>query len=668
MPKLQIEQRVLALRALIEHHNQQYYVFDDPEISDAEYDQLLRELQTLETEHPDLRTPDSPTQRVGAPPLAQFAEVRHRLPMRSLKNADNDDKLRQFDRRVREALALDDILYSAEPKLDGLAVNLCYEQGVLTQAATRGDGERGEDVTAQVRTIHSLPLRLRGNDWPRLLEVRAEVLMTHQRFAALNAQALARGDKPFANPRNAAAGSLRQLDPAITAARRLELFCYGLGMSEGADWQETQHSQILNRLAGWGLPVAPERDTVAGLAGCMAYAQALLLKRDQLPYEIDGAVFKVDALDAQAQLGADERAPRWAIAYKFAPQEASTRVEAIEFQVGRTGALTPVARLTPVVVGGVKVANATLHNLDEIERKDVRVGDAVMVRRAGDVIPEVVRVVQDENSKHRSAPVVLPTHCPICGAEVVRIDAIARCSGGLACAAQRQEALRHFASRGALDIEGLGDKLIAQLVKQDLVRDPADLYQLSVDEWAGLERMGQQSARKLRHALDNSRETTLARFLYALGIREVGEVTARLLAEHFADLDALIAADAQTLLSIEGIGPVVAHHICQFFAQPQHLEVIQRLRSEAGIYWPVPEPQPVVETALAGKTVVITGTFSQPRDALKQQLKQRGAKVTSAISAKTDYLLAGANPGSKLTKAQALNIPIIDETELEQWL
>ncbi|MBK5930500.1 NAD-dependent DNA ligase LigA [Halochromatium salexigens] len=673
------------LRRALEHHNHRYYVLDDPEIPDAEYDRLLRELQALEARYPELVTPDSPTQRVGAEPLASFAEVEHRLPMLSLSNALDEHELREFDRRVREGLGTDQVRYSAEPKLDGLAISLCYEDGVLVQAATRGDGHRGEEVTAQVRTIQSVPLRLRELEredrWPALLEVRGEVFLTYERFAAINARAQREGGKVFANPRNAAAGSLRQLDPRVTAARGLSLFCYGLGAIGGAPWSES-HSDSLARIARWGLPVSPEQRSVEGIEGCIAYLTAIGERRERLAYAIDGVVYKVDAFAQQRVLteqaekrrkGAENRNPAWAIAYKFPAQEELTTVEAVAFQVGRTGALTPVARLAPVSIAGAMVANATLHNMDEIQRKDVRVGDTVYVRRAGDVIPEVVRVLPERRPSD-TVPVRLPAHCPVCGSDVLRVEgeAVARCTGGLFCAAQRKEAIKHFASRRAMDIEGLGDKLVEQLVDRGLVADPADLYGLTLEQLSGLERMGEKSAANLLAVLDQSRHTTLARFIHALGIREVGETTARALAEHFRDLDALIEAPEAALLLIEGIGPVVAAQIQAFFAQPHNREVIAKLRAPAlgAITWERPvEPEDareggaagaVTSHPLAGKTVVITGTLDRPRDAIKAQLEALGAKVTTSLSKKTDWLIAGAEPGDKkLIKAKELGVEII---------
>jgi DNA ligase (NAD+) len=664
-----IEARVQRLREQIEHHNYQYYVLDRPEVPDSEYDRLFRALEELEAEHPELVTPDSPTQRVGAAPLPAFEEVAHRLPMLSLENALSADALVQFDRRVRDRLERGgDIRYAAEPKLDGLAVSLRYEDGSLLQAATRGDGTRGENVTQNVRTIDAVPLRLRGRDWPPVLEVRGEVFMPRKGFLELNERQRTRGDKTFANPRNAAAGSLRQLDPQVTARRPLAMFCYGLGEVEGHPMSET-HSGNMALLRGWGLPVSPELKVLSGLDACTAYYDDIAARRANLSYDIDGVVFKVDSIADQERLGYVSRAPRWAIAYKFPAQEELTVVEAVEFQVGRTGAVTPVARLKPVFVGGVTVSNATLHNMDEIERKDVRVGDTVYVRRAGDVIPEVVRALPERRPKN-ARRVTLPKHCPVCGAEVERLEgeAVARCSGGLYCAAQRREALKHFASRRALDIEGLGDKLVEQLVDRELVEDPADLFALSVETLAGLERMGEKSASNLVAALEHARSTTLARFLYALGIREVGEATAQALARQFGSLEAIAAADEEALKQTPDVGPVVARHVFTFFHQPHNRKVIEKLRA-AGVNWPDTEPAPAAaELPLAGKTFVLTGTLSEPRGMIKERLEALGAKVAGSVSKKTDYVVAGEEAGSKLSKAQDLGVTVLDEAGLDDLL
>jgi DNA ligase (NAD+) len=662
--------RIAALRAELDYHNRQYYVYDAPEIPDAEYDRLLRELQELERQNPQLITPDSPTQRVGDAPLAEFDEVAHRLPMLSLDNAFDEAEMGEFERRIRDRLDLDAqqaVSYLAEPKLDGLAVSLRYERGRLVQGATRGDGSRGENVTANLRTIKAIPLRLAASDWPQVLEVRGEVFMPKQGFEALNRRALEAGEKPFVNPRNAAAGALRQLDPRITAKRPLSFYAYGLGELSAGPLAPSQ-SAAMARLRAWGVPVSPEGKSVSGVAGCIAYYREILRRRDSLPYEIDGVVFKVDDLALQEALGFVSRAPRWAIAYKFPAQEEMTRVEAVEFQVGRTGAVTPVARLQPVFVGGVTVSNATLHNMDEVKRKDVRPGDTVVVRRAGDVIPEVVSVVKARRRKG-ARPVKLPAHCPVCGAEIDKPEgeAVARCSGGLYCPAQRKEAIKHFASRKALDIEGLGDKLVEQLVEQDLVHSPAELFGLSLAQLSGLERMAEKSAKNLLHALENAKQTSLARFLYALGIREVGEATAQALAAHFGSLEALQAADEERLQETPDVGPVVAAHIVAFFRQDHNRRVIAALRA-AGIRWPDAAPAGAAPKPLSGKTFVITGTLDWPRDRIKAELEALGAKVAGSVSKKTDYLIAGEKAGSKLTKASELGVAVLDEAGLAKLL
>ncbi|MCU7923270.1 MAG: NAD-dependent DNA ligase LigA [Candidatus Thiodiazotropha sp. (ex Dulcina madagascariensis)] len=661
--------RIQALRNEIDHHNRQYYVFDAPEIADAEYDRLLRELQRLEAEHPHLITPDSPTQRVGETPLAGFGEVAHSRPMLSLDNAFGEEAMGDFERRIRDRLKLDDdkkIVYLAEPKLDGLAINLRYVQGRLVLGATRGDGSRGEDVTGNIRTIKAVPLRLQGDDWPDILEVRGEVFMPRDGFEALNQRAREAGEKSFVNPRNAAAGSLRQLDPRLTAQRPLTFYAYGFGEVDPAPIADSQ-SDSIRRLRRWGVPISPLHEVVEGTQGCLAYFQRILQLRDSLPYDIDGVVFKVDELRLQAQLGSVSRAPRWAIAYKFPAQEEMTQVEAIAFQVGRTGAVTPVARLHPVFVGGVTVSNATLHNMDEVMRKDVRPGDTVVVRRAGDVIPEVVSVVPAKRP-HGISPVILPTRCPVCGSEITKPEgeAVARCSGGLYCPAQRKEALRHFASRKAMDIEGLGEKLVEQLVDEGLVDSPADLYRLTLEQLSGLQRMAEKSARNLLDALDKSKLTTLAHFLFALGIREVGEATASSLANQFLTLDAIQQADEALLQQAPDVGPVVAAHIVAFFRQAHNREVIEQLL-EAGIHWPEIERQ-AVDHPLSGKTIVITGALSRPRDEIKRELLALGAKVTGSVSKKTDYLLAGEAAGSKLAKAEKLGVAVLDEAALRTML
>jgi DNA ligase (NAD+) len=666
VPK-QLAQRAMALREQIDYHNYRYYVLDDPEIPDAEFDKLFRELQQLEQDYPALITSDSPTQRVGAAPLTEFGEIKHVVPMLSLDNAFSDDEVRAFDRRIREGLKVDEVSYAAEPKLDGLAVSLLYENGLLMRAATRGDGYTGEDITQNARTIPSVPLRLMGKDYPNSLEVRGEVYMSKQGFNELNRRQEAQGEKNFANPRNAAAGSIRQLDPRITAQRPLEMCCYGVGQMEGGLLPD-RHSAILERLQEWGLRISAERALVQGVEGCLHYFASMASKRSALAYEIDGVVYKVDELAQQQRLGFVARAPRWAVAHKFPAEEAMTQVLGIGVQVGRTGALTPVARLEPVTVGGVTVSNATLHNEDEVHRKDVRVGDTVIIRRAGDVIPEVVSVVK-ERRPERTRIFHLPKRCPVCGSEVVRVEgeAAARCSGGLYCAAQRKEAIRHFASRRAFDIEGLGDKLVEQLVEQGLVHDASDLFALTSEQLSGLERMGEKSAENLLRALDKSKNTTLGRFLYALGIREVGEATAQALAQHFGELDEIAQADPEALQAVPDIGPVVAQQVAAFFHERHNREVISKLQA-AGVHWPKVERR-VVSSALAGKTFVLTGTLSaMTRDEAKRRLQALGAKVTGSVSAKTDYVVAGDEPGSKLDKARRLKVNLLDERQFQELL
>jgi len=650
--------RARELHIQLHEHNYRYYTKDDPLITDAEYDELLRELQSLEAQYPQLSSPDSPARRVGAPPLKAFGEVRHELRMLSLDNAFSDDELLDFDRRVREKLAVDEVDYAAEPKLDGLAVSLLYQDGKLVRAATRGDGETGENVTQNVCTITSVPLKLAGRGIPEQLEVRGEVYISHAGFEELNRQAEVEGKKPFVNPRNAAAGSLRQLDPAVTSKRPLEMFCYGVGKVSGGNPAPT-HLDTLDRLKSWHLRVYEDVQCVSGAAGCRDYYFRYERLRDDLLFEIDGVVFKVNRLDQQDTLGFVARAPRWAIARKFPAQERETRVLGIDIQVGRTGALTPVARLEPVFVGGVTVTNATLHNEDEIRRKDVHPGDSVIVRRAGDVIPEVVRVVKEKRKKG-AARFHMPTSCPVCGSKVTRTEGetVARCSGGLFCPAQRKEAIKHFASRRAMDIEGLGDKLVEQLVDRKLIDNVSDLYQLSADEVAGLDRMAEKSAANLILALANSSKTTLDRFIYSLGIREVGETTAQILAREFGELDPLMAADIEDLEAIHDIGPVVAQHIVEFFAEQHNRDVIGKLR-KAGLSWPAVEfPR---EQPLAGKVFVLTGTLSMPRQELKDKLQALGAKVTGSVSKQTDYVVVGENPGSKQEKAIKLGVEVLDE-------
>ena len=657
-----VRQRAAQLRQAIEFHNRRYHQLDDPLISDAEYDQLMQALLALEREHPELQTADSPTQRVGAEPAAAFSEVQHPVPMLSLDNAFSADDLIDFSRRISKSLKHEDLVFAVEPKLDGLAVSLTYEQGLLVRAATRGDGRTGENITANVRTLPLVPLRLNGQGWPDRFEIRGEVFMPKQGFLELNERALSAGEKTFANPRNAAAGSLRQLNPGVTATRPLDFYCYGYGLYPTEQLPET-HSEVMSRFSTWGIPINPELHTVQGVDECFAYYTDLLRRRPALPYEIDGVVYKLNSLRDRETLGFVARAPRWAIAHKFPAEEATTRVAAIEVQVGRTGALTPVARLEPVFVGGVTVTNATLHNADEVQRKDIRVGDTVIVRRAGDVIPEVVKSLPELRPDDVTL-FVMPTRCPACGSEVETIEgeAIARCSGGLYCPAQHKEAVKHFASRKAMNIDGLGDKMVDQLLENGLIGTVADLYQLTVEKIAGLDRMAEKSASNLINALNASRHTTLPRFLFALGIREVGEVTARTLAEWFRNLDTLKTADEMTLQTAPDIGPTVARHVFTFFRQSHNLEVLQRL-VDAGIHWDaMPERIEAEALPFAGKTFVITGTLdSLSREEAKALVHSLGGKAAGSVSAKTDYVVAGADPGSKLSKAQALDIPVLDE-------
>jgi len=656
-----IKHRVAQLREEINHHNYLYYVQDAPEIPDSEYDRLLQELQRLEQQHPELIVPESPTQRVGAVPLSVFAEVRHRVPMLSLNNAFEEQEVQDFDRRARERLAVDKITYTAEPKLDGLAISLLYEDGVLVRGATRGDGSMGEDVTQNVRTIDSIPLKLIGKDYPRVLEVRGEVVMTRSGFDRLNQSQRKKGEKTFANPRNAAAGSLRQLDSRVTASRPLSFYAYATGVVEDGILADSQYA-VLAQLREWGLRTNPEIERVHGVTGCLAYYRAMQDKRDNLDYDIDGVVYKVDDYSQQHQLGFVSRAPRWAVAHKFAAQEEMTTLLAIDVQVGRTGALTPVARLEPVFVGGVTVTNATLHNQDEIERKDIRIGDTVIVRRAGDVIPEVVSAVISKRPKH-AHKFVMPTACPVCGSEVIRLEneAVTRCTGGLFCAAQRKEAIKHFASRRAMDIEGLGDKLVEQLVDQEMVHDIADLYQLTVEQIAAMERMGEKSAQNIVDALEKSKDTSLPRFLFALGIRQVGETTARTLARHFGSLPAIMQAPEDELVDVPDVGPVVAESIAHFFHEPHNRMVIEKLQA-VGVHWQDIEVTPAAELPFAGKTFVITGTLeSMSRDEAKEKLQALGAKVSGSVSKKTDYVVVGENPGSKASKAESLGVAMLDE-------
>lgn len=660
-----VESQIAELRWQLDEHSYRYHVLDDPIIPDAEYDRLYKELAALEKDHPGLVTSDSPTQRVGESPLSEFAEVTHEIPMLSLDNAFSDEEMGAFDKRVRDRLELAEIHYTAEVKLDGLAISLLYEQGKLVRAATRGDGTTGEDVTSNIRTIKSIPLALRSTGYPERLEVRGEVFMTKSGFEELNIRQEEKGEKLFANPRNAAAGSLRQLDPMITAERPLQFLAHGIGIVEGATLPAS-HFEVLQTLKTWGLPVSTDTERVAGVDECIGFYRRIASERSQLPHEIDGVVFKVDDLKQQAALGFVTRAPRWAIACKFPPEEAVTEVLDIEVQVGRTGALTPVARLKPVRVGGVTVTNATLHNADEVRRKDVRAGDTAVVRRAGDVIPEVVRVIP-ENRPETAEPFSMPARCPVCGSPAERVEgeAAVRCTGGLHCRAQAIQSIIHFASRTALDIEGLGEKLVEQLFNTGLVRNIADLYHLEREKVAALERMGDKSAENLLHAIEASKNTRFDKFLYALGIREVGETTARNLALHF-QLDELKSATQEDLCEVRDIGPVVAENIVRFFQDEQNMSIVDKVRA-SGVRWENVKEQQVA--GLQGKTFVITGTLSAlSRNEAKERLVSRGAKVSGSVSGKTDYLIAGENPGSKLDKARSLDIEILDEAELVDML
>ena len=655
---------IAALRADLDRHNYHYYVLDDPQIPDAEYDRIYRRLQALEEQHPDLITPDSPTQRVGGTPLAGFSAVRHEIPMLSLGNAFADEEIHDFDRRVRERLDVEQVTYACEPKLDGVALSLLYEHGKLVRAATRGDGETGEDVTHTARTIPSVPLHLRGDEIPTRLEVRGEVYMPKAGFEAYNEKARARGEKTLVNPRNAAAGTLRQLDPSLAARRPLAFFAYSTGLTDER-WSAHSHSEALAQLLELGFPICALNRVVEEADGCLQFYLDIGEARDRLPFEIDGVVYKVNDYEQQAQLGFVSRAPRWAIAHKFPAQEELTEVEAIDVQVGRTGAITPVARLKPVFVGGVTVTNATLHNEDEIRRKDVRVGDTVVVRRAGDVIPEVVRVVADRRPAH-ATEFVMPTECPVCGSPVERPEgeAVARCTGGLFCAAQRKEAVRHFASRKAFDVEGLGDKIVDQLVEGGHIEHVADVFALTQETLQGLERMAEKSAANLLEAIDRSRQTTLARLLYALGIREVGETTARQLAKWFGALDAIAAATQEELEQVPDVGPIVAAHVRAFFDNEENQAVIARLR-ERGVRWEEGPPQRTDDGPLAGQTIVLTGTLTRmKRSEAKAALEALGAKVSGSVSKNTTLVIAGEKAGSKLAKAQELGVDVGDEDRL----
>lgn len=664
------QERAAWLKKELNRHNYAYYVLDHPTIPDAEYDRMFRELVELEQAHPDLITSDSPTQRVGGQPLPQFEQIRHSLPMLSLNNAFGDEEVAAFDRRVRDGLQLgEEVEYSTEVKFDGLAISVRYEKGVLVQAATRGDGSTGENVTANIRTIRAMPLRLHTDSAPNVLEVRGEVLMYKSEFAKLNERQRELGQKEFANPRNAAAGSLRQLDSRITAKRALRFFAYGIGVLEGAE-MPASHSALLDWYASLGLPVCTERAVVRGAQGLLGFFHAIESKRKQLPYDIDGVVYKVNQLQYQQKLGFVSRAPRFAVAHKFPAEEAMTVLQDIDVQVGRTGAITPVARLVPVFVGGVTVTNATLHNEDEVNRKDIRIGDTVIVRRAGDVIPEVVTYVPElrpENARRFTMPVT----CPVCGSPIVRPEeeSVARCSGGwIKCAAQRKGGLLHFVSRRAMDIEGLGEQLVEQLVDKHVITTAADLYKLGLTSLAELDRMAEKSAQNVLNALEKSKSTTLARFIYALGIRHVGEATAKELARHFGNLDALMHASEEQLLEVADIGPVVARSIKAFFSDPLNVELVEQLRA-AGIHWTESTHSADAPKLFAGKTFVLTGTLPNlTRDEAAALIEAAGGKVAGSVSKKTTYVVAGEEAGSKLAKAEELGVTIIDETKLLQLL
>ena len=673
-PSRSVVTRLKKLHSELHEHSHRYHVLDDPTISDAEYDTLLRELLQIEGQWPELVTPDSPSQRVGSAPLDGFTQVTHALPMLSLANAFDSEELHDFDRRIRARLELaeaEQLEFAAEPKLDGLAVSLRYENGLLVQGATRGDGTTGEDITSNLRTIGALPLRLAGRQsaksYPAVLEVRGEVFMPISAFQNLNERAEAAGEKTFVNPRNAAAGSLRQLDPKKTAERNLSLYVYSLGDNAGVKVPD-RHADVLSWLGEFGFPINPESAICVGADKCYAYYESLLNRRASLPYEIDGVVFKVNSMAQQRELGQISRAPRWAIAQKFPAEEASSKIESVEFQVGRTGALTPVARLQPVFVGGVTVSNATLHNMDEVTRKDIRVGDVVVVRRAGDVIPEVVRVVLEKRPRG-TKPVVMPSTCPVCGSAVKQIEdeAVARCIGGWNCAAQRKERIKHFASRRAMDVDGLGDKLVEQLFDEGLIETVDDLYRLDVEQIAQLPRMGQKSSQNLVDALSKSLDTTLARFIFALGIREVGETSSQNLAGYFGDLKSLREASAEQLQQVDDVGPVMAQNIVDFFADSAASDSVDKLIA-AGVNWAESETTQQ-SNRLEGSTFVLTGTLtSMTRDEAKRELQLLGAKVTGSVSAKTTAVIAGAAAGSKLDKAEKLGVEVLDESGLQALL
>lgn len=667
-----IELQLTELRTSLRHHEYLYHVMDAPELPDAEYDRLMRELRELEAQHPELITPDSPTQRVGAAPLAAFGQIRHEVPMLSLDNVFDEESFLAFNKRVQDRLKdTAELVWCCELKLDGLAVSILYENGLLVRAATRGDGTTGEDITANVRTIRAIPLKLEGDNIPARVEVRGEVFLPQAGFEKINEDARRSGGKLFANPRNAAAGSLRQLDPRITAKRPLTFFCYGVGLLEGGELPRS-HMERLQQFKAWGLPVSDRVQLCDSPQAVLDFYRQVQEDRPTLGFDIDGVVIKVNALDLQEQLGFVARAPRWAVAFKFPAQEQMTFVRDVEFQVGRTGAITPVARLEPVQVAGVLVSNATLHNADEIARLGLRIGDKVVIRRAGDVIPQVVNVILSERPEE-TREVQFPEHCPVCGSDVERVEgeAVTRCTGGLICGAQRKEALKHFVSRRALDVDGMGDKIIDQLVEKEYVKTPADLFKLTAGLLTGLDRMGPKSAQNVVNALEKAKETTFARFLYALGIREVGEATAAGLAAYFGNLEALEAASIEELQKVPDVGIVVATHVFNFFAEESNREVIRQLVETAGVNWPAPVviKAEEIDSPFAGKTVVLTGSLSlMSRDDAKARLVALGAKVAGSVSKKTDLVIAGEAAGSKLAKAQELGIEVIDEAEMVRLL
>jgi DNA ligase (NAD+) len=668
IPFADLSSELEQLRSKLHYHNYRYHSLDAPEISDAEYDRMMQRLKDIEAGHPELVTPDSPTQRVGSKPLGEFVTVVHEMPMLSLDNAFSDEDLIAFNKRIQDRLKSQaDVEFACEVKLDGTAVSLMYHDGVLVRGATRGDGVNGEDITQNVRTIKSIPLKLQGNDFPSVLEVRGEIYMPKAGFEAFNKKALAAGEKLFVNPRNAAAGSLRQLDSRLTAARPLEMCAYSVGIVQGGELPD-RHTDILKALQAWGFLINRELDSASNIQQCLSYYKRIQDKRNSLAYDIDGIVFKVNSRKLQEELGFISRAPRWAVAYKFPAQEEMTILQDVEFQVGRTGAVTPVARLQPVFVGGVTVSNATLHNRDEIARLGIKIGDTVVVRRAGDVIPQIVAAVESKRPAD-ARDIIFPSHCPVCGSpvETVSGEAVARCDGGLICPAQRKEAIKHFVSRKAMNIEGLGDKLVEQLVDLKMIETVADIYSLSREQLANLERMGEKSAENILAALEKSKQTTLAKFIYALGIREVGEATARNFAKHFGTLDALAAADELSLQQVTDVGPVVAHFTFEFFQQENNRKAIEQLKL-AGIHWP-DEVATGAEAPLLGLTYVLTGSLEIfSRDDAKAHLLALGAKVSGSVSAKTDYVVAGPGAGSKLQKAEELGVKVLTEQDLVNLL